>query len=355
MLGSPYIAIWACRMTADAFTPRLPPYLQPRRPGQRLVKPLTPEQEGTRVYSEEHRRLVREGIDPPLEHFVDEPVTTQVVRRTSWTSVELLAEVFPDPRWAVAGIVAEGLNLLAGPPKLGKSWFALDIAVAVAAGGKALGHIDVELGDALYLALEDPPRRMQDRTRKVLAGSPPSPRLTIGVECDAVTNRRSRPHWPLACRTSRRAARRGRCLRSCPRSVRCPRRPIRDGLPGRGRTQRPRGRVRRRHPARPSHEEGRRRRLARHRERIARHCRRGRRGARPHQSEEHEAGETQGHRQRRGRGRVRGRARREHRRVAAARRACSRDRPRRDPTADPPSRARRRRNDADAHRRRAAT
>ena len=57
-----------------------------------------------------------------------------------------------------------------GPPKLGKSWFALDIVVAVAAGGKALGHIDVEPGYVLYLALEDPPRRMQDRTRKVLAG-----------------------------------------------------------------------------------------------------------------------------------------------------------------------------------------
>lgn len=109
-------------------------------------------------------------------------------RRTSWTADELMAEDFPEPRWAIPGILAEGLNLLAGAPKLGKSWFALNLAVAVAAGGKALGRIDVEAGDVLYVALEDPARRMQDRLRKVLAGAPPSPRLTVALECPPIAN-----------------------------------------------------------------------------------------------------------------------------------------------------------------------
>jgi hypothetical protein len=105
-------------------------------------------------------------------------------RRTSWTADELMAEAFPALLWAVAGIVAAGLNLLAGAPKLGKSWLALNLAVAIAAGGRALGRIEVDAGDVLYLALEDNPRRMQDRLRTVLAGSDASPRLTIAVECE---------------------------------------------------------------------------------------------------------------------------------------------------------------------------
>ena len=83
-------------------------------------------------------------------------------------------------------MLCEGLNLLAGAPKVGKSWFALDIAVAVAAGSKALGRIDVDTGAALYLALEDTPRRMQDRLRKVLADSVAPAGLTVAVECEPI-------------------------------------------------------------------------------------------------------------------------------------------------------------------------
>lgn len=104
-------------------------------------------------------------------------------RRTSWTAAELMATDFPEPRWAVPGLVAEGINLFAGPPKVGKSWLSLGLAVAVATGGKALGRIDVEEGPCLYLALEDTPRRLKSRLATVLAGSPAPESLTIAVEC----------------------------------------------------------------------------------------------------------------------------------------------------------------------------
>src|SRR5437870_5446609 len=77
---------------------------------------------------------------------------------------------FPPPRWAVPGIVAEGLTLYAGPPKVGKSWLALGLAVAIASGGRALGKVQVQSGDVLYAALEDPPRRLQERLGTVLDG-----------------------------------------------------------------------------------------------------------------------------------------------------------------------------------------
>lgn len=89
--------------------------------------------------------------------------------RWHWTAVDLLAAEFPPPRWAIPGLVAEGVTLLAGPPKVGKSWLALDLAVAVASGGFALGQ-QVSRGDVLYLALEDTARRLADRLRLVLAG-----------------------------------------------------------------------------------------------------------------------------------------------------------------------------------------
>ena len=85
-----------------------------------------------------------------------------------FTAADLMGAEFPEPRWAVPGLVAEGLNLLVGSPKLGKSWLCLGLAIAVASGGKALGKIDVEQGAVLYAALEDNPRRLQSRLRLVL-------------------------------------------------------------------------------------------------------------------------------------------------------------------------------------------
>jgi RecA-family ATPase len=65
--------------------------------------------------------------------------------------------------------MTEGLTILAGKGKIGKSWLALGIAIAVASGGYALGSIKVEQGDVLYLALEDNERRLQKRLRQLVA------------------------------------------------------------------------------------------------------------------------------------------------------------------------------------------
>ena len=61
--------------------------------------------------------------------------------------------------------------MLAGKPKIRKSWFALSLALAIAEGGIALGAYPVEDGDALVLALEDGDRRLFSRLR-AMAGEP---------------------------------------------------------------------------------------------------------------------------------------------------------------------------------------
>src|SRR5215211_983634 len=63
---------------------------------------------------------------------------------------------FPPPKFAVPNVIPEGVMILAGKPKLGKSWLAYHLAIAVAAGGVAFGEYRVtDPGAALYLALED--------------------------------------------------------------------------------------------------------------------------------------------------------------------------------------------------------
>lgn len=79
----------------------------------------------------------------------------------------LLGKDFPPVKYIVPGYIAEGLTLLGGRPKLGKSWLALDMCIAVATGGRSLGE-ECEEGDVLYAALEDNQRRLQDRLKKVL-------------------------------------------------------------------------------------------------------------------------------------------------------------------------------------------
>ena len=79
-----------------------------------------------------------------------------------------MTKELPPIRYVVPGIIAEGLTLLAGKSKIGKSWLILGTAIAVATGGYALGSIKVDEGDVLYLALEDNERRLQSRLKKLL-------------------------------------------------------------------------------------------------------------------------------------------------------------------------------------------
>lgn len=97
----------------------------------------------------------------------DDPLAC--VRTGDW----LDSQVFAPLAWSVPGIIPEGFGLLIGAPKLGKSWMALHLGLALSNGSQAFGAIETGNPRAtLYLALEDGDRRLQDRCRKLLAGSP---------------------------------------------------------------------------------------------------------------------------------------------------------------------------------------
>lgn len=100
----------------------------------------------------------------------------------TFSASKLQATKLAEPRWAVPGILAEGCTILGGKPKTGKSWMALGLAIAVASGGRALGQIQVQQGDVLYLALEDTMRRLKSRMDIILEGAPAPPSLDLAVD-----------------------------------------------------------------------------------------------------------------------------------------------------------------------------
>jgi len=79
---------------------------------------------------------------------------------------DLLTQPIEPLGFTINAILPHGLFILAGSPKVGKSWLALDMCYAVASGG-ALWSYSAAPGDALYLALEDNPARLQERLSKV--------------------------------------------------------------------------------------------------------------------------------------------------------------------------------------------
>lgn len=83
---------------------------------------------------------------------------------------ELQHKVHAPIKWIAEPYIPEGVTLLVGKPKLGKSWLTLNLELAVASGGKFLGTIDVEQGAVLSLDLDGNERRLKRRVDQILQG-----------------------------------------------------------------------------------------------------------------------------------------------------------------------------------------
>jgi hypothetical protein len=97
----------------------------------------------------------------------------------TFSAADLERMAFPPLRFAVPGLLPEGLALLAGKPKFGKSFLCTELVIAVAMAGIAFGQLQCEPGDVLYLALEDSKRRLKQRMSAMIPGGGFPPRLRI--------------------------------------------------------------------------------------------------------------------------------------------------------------------------------
>jgi AAA domain len=89
------------------------------------------------------------------------------------TAAALQSKQFKPVRIILPGLIPEGVTIVAGKPKVGKSWLALDVCLAVADENRfVLGDKRPVHGAVLYLALEDNERRLKKRIDKIVQAAP---------------------------------------------------------------------------------------------------------------------------------------------------------------------------------------
>lgn len=118
-----------------------------------------------------------------LEEVIDssnkkrKEITASKVETTSFRNIyptveELKKEDIPEIRWLIKDFLASsGFFLLSAKPKTGKTFLALQMAVAVATGKPFLDHFETEKGKVLYVITQGGKRLMKDRILKVENGT----------------------------------------------------------------------------------------------------------------------------------------------------------------------------------------
>ena len=83
--------------------------------------------------------------------------------------------------FVVDTLLSQGLHILAGSPKVGKSWLALWLSVIVAKGEPVWG-MPVKQGTTLYLCLEDSTLRIQNRLFEITEDAPANVHFSTGSD-----------------------------------------------------------------------------------------------------------------------------------------------------------------------------
>ena len=101
-------------------------------------------------------------------------MTVQNVKRLAVIDGETLMDTrLPKRNFCVETLLPEGISMLGGAPKVGKSWMVLLLALQVAKG-EPLWNLPTKQGTVLYLALEDSQSRLQDRLNRLTDEVPAS-------------------------------------------------------------------------------------------------------------------------------------------------------------------------------------
>ena len=96
---------------------------------------------------------------------------SQINRLQTIDADTLQSTAYEPVSFVVDDLLPQGLHLLAGAPKIGKSWLALWLAVTVAKG-EAVWGMGVKQGTTLYLCLEDSTLRIQNRLFEITEDAP---------------------------------------------------------------------------------------------------------------------------------------------------------------------------------------
>lgn len=102
------------------------------------------------------------------------------------TAKEIQSLNVEPPTPIVTNMLYPGFSLLAGSPKVGKSWACLDLSLSICRGEPFI-TFNTNKSDVLYLALEDSVHRLKDRIGKILGEGQTAPEgFHIATSCHAI-------------------------------------------------------------------------------------------------------------------------------------------------------------------------
>ena len=104
---------------------------------------------------------------------------------TIYNSEYIMTTPLEKQEYIIYKMMYPGLYILAGAPKIGKSWLALDLCMSVANGEQFLKH-DTNTGQVLYLSLEDNLLRLQNRIYELT--DEPCENLNFAIEAQSIGN-----------------------------------------------------------------------------------------------------------------------------------------------------------------------
>lgn len=105
----------------------------------------------------------------------------------SITAKELAAMELEELYVIVENLIGQGLSVLAGQRKLGKSWLVLYLCYCICTGQPFLSFKTTKSA-CFYLALEDNDRRLQDRMKKVFKDKDIPANLHFATKCEPLDN-----------------------------------------------------------------------------------------------------------------------------------------------------------------------
>lgn len=113
----------------------------------------------------------------------EDAAVKEFLRRGDFTMAELMDQTLPPVPELLPGVIPTGLILLVAASKVGKSWFSLALAYAAARGKTFMRSKIDPARPVLYMALEDGPRRLQSRLKRMRA-TDPTPGLVFRVRIE---------------------------------------------------------------------------------------------------------------------------------------------------------------------------
>jgi len=93
-----------------------------------------------------------------------------------YSACELAKMELVKQRFFIDGLLPEGLSFIAGPPKFGKTYLILQLAVSVASGEPFLGHVVLNPCNVLYLYLEGDAAQVKERLDNIYGAGKTYPR-----------------------------------------------------------------------------------------------------------------------------------------------------------------------------------